>query len=269
MEKNNISGSSQNSDFAADKVVKTHLLTPLVADPRDSVIPASDYDNKEVFSLHAVFQVGAPLPENPEQREMLLSEILEKLSETPVEIRGWYDLSAYRSDADLLFWGLAEQADQLQSAYHLIANSHLGAYLVPVFSVMSTYLPMEFNKHHLPACISGKAPRNYLSLYTFSRALDWYSRDRDERQQLLAEHSIHAKDYLDVQVSTLCSMGISDLEWAVSMEHDQLQRIIKMLRRERECADRNHVSKEGPCYTGKRLELSEWIELQPFDNVLK
>lgn len=199
--------------------------------------------------------------------------LLQRVKGAKVSVAGEI-LGEFTGSGIVVFLGVTHsdtsaQADQLQSAYHLIANSHLGAYLVPVFSVMSTYLPMEFNKHHLPACISGKAPRNYLSLYTFSRALDWYSRDRDERQQLLAEHSIHAKEYLDVQVSTLCSMGISDLEWAVSMEHDQLQRITRMLRKERECADRNHISKEGPIYTGKRLELSEWIELQPFDNVLK
>lgn len=245
-----------------------HLMTEVPRDPRDVQVNPDEVNARTNYSLHAVFQTGAPFPQDKAQRETLVTEVLSALEEKGVTIRGWYDVAAFRSDADLMVWLLDEDVDKLQDCYHLIMNSRLGACLVPVFSLMCSHMTAEFNAPHLPACFGGWAPRKYLAVYPFTRSLEWYYLPKARRRAMLAEHGMNGKDYLDVAVSTLAAFALNDYEWSVSLEHDDLQRVMGVLRIQRECEARLHVRVDTPFYTGKRMELGEWMELQPTEAVL-
>lgn len=194
---------------------------------------------------------------------MLVEEVEQALVDKGVNIRGWYDVAAFRADADLMVWLLDEDVDKLQDCYHLILNSEFGSYLTPVFSLMSSHMTAEFNAPHLPACFGGWAPRGYLAVYPFVRSLEWYYLPKARRRAMLAEHGMNGKDYLDVAVSTLATFALNDYEWSVSLEHDDLQRVMGVLRIQRECEARLHVRLDTPFYTGKRMELLQWAERQP------
>lgn len=232
-------------------------------DPRDQLVDPAEVAKESHFSLHAVFQRIAPLPENADERAKLAAELNEALSDLPVEIRGWYDTAAYRAEADLMFWGLSNHVDHLQTAYHKILNSSLGRYLEPCWSVICTHMEAEFNERHLPACFGGRGPRDYMAVYPFVRSYEWYYLQPSKRSAMLAEHGRNAKDFLDVCVSTLANFALNDYEWTVTLENDDINRIVGLMRKQRECEARLHVREETPFFTGKRITLDSWIELQP------
>ncbi len=239
---------------------KAHL--PRQHDPRDEQHVDPDAVNaRSNFSLQFVFKTAKPLPK--EERENLVSELESSLADLNITIRGWYDVGGFRADADLMLWALGSSAEDLQAAYHLVLSSRLGEYLEPVWSAMSAHVPAEFNARHLPACFGGVAPRPYVAVYPFVRSWDWYYLRPERRAAILKEHGMNGRDHLDVQVSTLAAFALGDYEWTIALEADSIDRIMSVLRKQRDAEARLFVRVDTPFFTGPRVELSEWAKRQP------
>lgn len=237
---------------------------PLIPpDPRDSLRDPAEVARESNFSLHAVFQRLGSLPADDSARAEMVGEVNGLLADLAVEVRGWYDTAAYRAEADLMVWLLADNPDVLQTAYHRLLASQLGDFLEPRWSVMCMHMVAEFNNRHLPACFGGRGPRNYLAVYPFIRSYEWYYLHPNKRSAMLAEHGRNGRDFMDVCVSTLANFALNDYEWTVSLESDDVSRIVGLMRKQRECEARLHVREETPFFTGKRVDLSQWVELQP------
>lgn len=217
-----------------------------------------ELNEKSLYAMHAVFQTAAPLP-----AELSAQSVEAALVEAGVEVRGYYDIGGFRADADLLVWMLSEDPARLQAAYHGLRASELGAYLEPVWSVVSVHRPAEFNRAHVPACFSGFAPRPWICVYPFVRSYEWYNLPDEDRGRMLREHGISGREYPDVVASTLSSFALGDYEWILSFEADELHRLVDVMRHQRSAEARLHVRAETPFFTGPRVELSQWIARQP------
>ena len=233
------------------------------ADPRDHEVDPEEVNNRDNFALYGVFELGAPLPADEAERSKLAEAAVAAVEATGAEIRGWYDTAGFRADADLMVWLLADGVDKVQDAYRAILSSELGGYLVPVWAVTSAHMVAEFNRPHLPACFGGWAPRAYMAVYPLNRSWDWYYLPKNRRAAMLREHGMNGKDYMDVAVSTLATFALSDYEWTISLEHDDITKVMGVLRQQRDCEARLFVREDWPFYTGKRMELGEWAERQP------
>lgn len=231
-------------------------------DPRDHEVDPDVVNASDNFALYGVFQLVKPLPAQKEEREALAKDAEKDTKASGAEIRGWYDVAGYRSDAELMMWVLADSADKVQAAYHAVLNSRLGEYLKPAWSNMSAHMTAEFNAPHLPACFGGWAPREYMAVYPLNRSWDWYYLKSQRRSAMLREHGLNGDGFWDVGVSTLATFGLSDYEWTVALEHDNIRKIMGVLRQQRNCEARLFVRKDWPFYTGKRMPLTEWVEQQ-------
>lgn len=241
------------------------LTAPEVSgDPRDVAVDPAEVNNRENYSLHSVFAVIMPLPEDDVMVKDMVFEVEKAVAACGVQVRGWYDVAGYRPDADLMLWFTAIDTekgvcqDRLQDAYRAVAGSRLGRHLEPVFSLMEAHMTAEFNAPHLPACFGGWAPRQYCAFYPFIRSLDWYYLPKARRGAMLKEHGMNGRDYNDVAVSTLAAFALGDYEWTVSLEADDLARVMGVLRQQRDCEARLFVKEDTPFFTGKRMELEEW-----------
>ena len=231
-------------------------------DPRDAAhVDPDEVNARDNYSLQCVFRTAIALPQGAV--EALAKGMEEAVKETGVEIRGWYDVGGFRADADLMLWALSDSADKLQAAYHALVRSDLGQMLEPVWSAMSAHKPAEFNTRHLPACFGGVVPRKYVAVYPFVRSWDWYYLPKARRSAILKEHGMNARDYLDVKVSTLAAFALGDYEWTIALEHDDLSRIMGVLRVQRDAEARLFVREDTPFFTGPRVELVEWAARQP------
>jgi chlorite dismutase len=216
------------------------------------------------YTMWSVFRAATAL--GTAGRDELAGEVdtlFEQLAAKDVVVRGSYDVSALRADADLMVWWHASTADALQEAYGRLRRTKLGSHLSPVWSNMALHRPAEFNKSHVPAFLAGEEPKSYLCVYPFVRSYEWYLLPDEERRDMLAEHGRMARGYADVRANTVASFALGDYEWILAFEADELDRIVDLMRELRAATARRHVREEIPFYTGRRRPVAEIVAALP------
>ena len=215
------------------------------------------------YTMWSVFRASTPLPALREELAGEVDGLFEQLGGKDVTIRGTYDVSGLRADADLMIWWHSGSPDALQEAYGLFRRTAFGRHLTPVWSQMALHRPAEFNKSHLPAFLAGEEPRSYLCVYPFVRSYEWYLLPDEERRHMLAEHGKMARGYPDVRANTVASFALGDYEWMLAFEADELHRIVDLMRELRASTARRHVREEVPFYTGRRRSVGELVAALP------
>ncbi|WP_104107867.1 hydrogen peroxide-dependent heme synthase [Nocardioides sp. 616] len=192
-----------------------------------------------------------------------VEELFAKLAADDVVIRGTYDVSGLRADADVMVWWHAEDSQQLQAAYNAFRRTAFGRRLEPVWSQMALHRPAEFNKSHIPAFLADETPRAHVCVYPFVRSYEWYLLEDSERRTMLADHGKMARDFVDVRANTVASFALGDYEWMLAFEADELYRIVDLMRHLRGSEARRHVREEVPFYTGSRASVAELLDRLP------
>jgi hydrogen peroxide-dependent heme synthase len=215
------------------------------------------------YTMWSVFKASSPLPSLRDGLAGEVDALFEQLSGKDVTIRGTYDVSGLRADADVMIWWHSGSSDALQEAYGLFRRTGLGRHLTPVWSQMALHRPAEFNKSHLPAFLAGEEARPYICVYPFVRSYEWYLLPDEDRRGMLAEHGKLARGYPDVRANTVASFALGDYEWMLAFEADELHRIVDLMRDLRAASARRHTRLEIPFYTGRRRSISELVESLP------
>jgi chlorite dismutase len=212
------------------------------------------------YTAWSVFRAVKPIPDEARvTHAQEVDELFADLADKDIVVRGTYEVSGLRSDADLMIWWHAEAAEALQEAYSRFRRTALGRAMEPVWSNMALHRPAEFNKGHIPAYLAGEQARAWAAVYPFVRSYDWYLLPDDERRALLAEHGQMAREYPDVRSNTVPSFALGDYEWLLAFEADELHRIVDLMRDLRPSRARLHVREEVPFYTGRRKPISELL----------
>ena len=221
----------------------------------DKVTPARMREINETirYSMWSVFRVASPVAGDRDDVADELETFLSELQQGDVIVRGLYDVAGLRGDADLMVWWHAERIEDLQSAYHGLLRTTLGAHLEPVWSQAALHRPAEFNKSHIPAFMADEEARRYVCVYPFVRSYEWYLLEDGERRDMLREHGQMARDYPDVRANTIASFALGDYEWLLAFEADELHRIVDLMRDLRASRARRHVREEVPFYTGPKV----------------
>lgn len=185
--------------------------------------------------------------------------------EGKVVVRGIYDISGIRSEADVMIWWHAEEFSDLQKAYNDFRRTTVFGKCLEVFWIgVGLHRPAEFNRGHLPAFIMGEEPQDWITVYPFTRSYDWYIMDADKRRQLLIEHGQAAADYKDVRANTMSAFSLGDYEWMLAFEAPTLERISDLMHKMRYTEARLHVREELPFFSGRRVkDVAEIIEVLP------
>jgi peroxiredoxin len=220
---------------------------------------ARDLNQVIRYTLWSVFRLKDVLPEDRSAHAAEVEELFAQLAGKDVTVRGTYDVSGLRADADLMIWWHAENSDDLQEAYNRFRRTALGRALEPVWSNMALHRPAEFNKSHIPAFLADETPRDYVCVYPFVRSYEWYLLEDAERRRLLMEHGMLARGYPDVRANTVASFALGDYEWLLAFEADELYRIVDLMRDLRASETRRHVREEVPFFTGRRRAIGELL----------
>ena len=172
-----------------------------------------------------------------------------------VTLRGWYDVSGLRADADVMVWLHGHTAEGLQAALREVRRT-LGAVEL-TWSGFGVHRPAEFNKGHVPAFLEGKPAQQWLAVYPFVRSYDWYLLPDKERRQLLFEHGTMGRGYTTVLSNTVASFALGDWEWLLALEAPDLHDIVDLTRHLRSSGARRHVREETPFHTGRLIDTDE------------
>ncbi|WP_119696416.1 hydrogen peroxide-dependent heme synthase [Microbacterium halotolerans] len=219
--------------------------------------PATSSDN---YSLFVVWRRNPDQPVR-ETDETELENIVTFLGERGVTVRGFYDVSGLRADADLMVWLHGPIAEDLQRAVRRLRRTELLRPLLPTWNAMSVHRDAEFNKAHVPGYLRGIAPKGWLTVYPFVRSHEWYLLPDDERRGMLADHGRKGAAFKGVTANTMAAFALGDYEWMLPMEADELTDLVDMMRDLRYTDARRHVREETPFYTGRRIPIAEIPEI--------
>ena len=225
---------------------------------------AKEINDQIRYTTWSVFRAATPLGDV--DRAPLVAEVealVEQLAAKDVVVRGFYDVSALRADADVVLWMHAETSDALQDAYHRFRRTAFGGTLGPVWSQMALHRPAEFNKAHVPAFLADENAKDYVCIYPFVRSYEWYLLPDEERRELLVEHGQMGREFPDVRANTVASFALGDYEWILAFEADELHRIVDLMRHLRASRARLHVREEIPFYTGRRRSVADLVTALP------
>lgn len=248
----------------------------------DKAAPTVDTDAVNAgirYTMFSTFSLTETLPADDAERAALVAEAEDAAwgdggttsdagrdvarPDGDLVVRGWYDVGGLRADADLMLWTHGPSIEAVQGAYQRLRATTLGRALDPVWSVAATHRPAEFNRGHIPAFLAGEEPGDYLCVYPFVRAYDWYLLPDDERRTMLRDHGMAAAGYKDVRANTVSAFALGDYEWILAFEADELHRIVDLMRDLRATEARRHVREEVPFFTGPRTTLTDWADRQP------
>jgi chlorite dismutase len=214
------------------------------------------------YTMWSVFRLASPLGDAKRRREAKeVERLFADLAGEDVVVRGVYDVSGLRADADLMVWWHAEDSVALQAAYNRFRRTAFGARLDPVWSQMALHRPAEFNRSHVPAFLADESVKQHVCVYPFVRSYEWYILPAEERGKMLRDHGLLGRDFPQVISNTVSSFALGDWEWILGLEAPELVDLVDLMRHLRATEARNHVREEIPFYTGRRVTAAEIAEV--------
>jgi chlorite dismutase len=219
--------------------------------------PASTDQPELYYGLWAVFRREREVAAS----SATLERTIEQLGDLDVVLRGIYDVSGLRADADVMLWLTGPRPEQLQAALRRLRRVDPIASLAPTWNALGVHRDAEFTRDHAPAFAKGLPPKQWVTVYPFVRSYDWYLLPEDERRQMLGDHGRKGSQYPQVQANTVASFALGDYEWILALESDELVDLVDLMRHLRNTEARRHVREEVPFFTGRRIEAAELLEV--------
>ncbi|HEV7956937.1 MAG TPA: hydrogen peroxide-dependent heme synthase [Marisediminicola sp.] len=226
---------------------------------------AQTSDPKLGYTLWAVFRRADEVRRIPDSDVPILTAKLDAAVEViearGVTVRGFYDVSSMRADADLMIWLHGSNPEDLQWALRELRRTALLHQLRPTWNAMGVHRDAEFTANHLPAFLRGKEPEQWLTVYPFVRSYEWYLLPDEERRAMLGHHGRKGSQYPQVLANTVASFALGDYEWILALEAPELVDLVDLMRHLRQTDARRHVREEVPFYTGRRITVAEVAEV--------
>lgn len=193
------------------------------------------------------------------------AEALRALASAPgVALRGTYDTSGYRSDAQLLVWLAADVPDLLQDALAAFRRTAMGRALEPFWAAIGTHRPSSRRSAaNAPAYFRGEGARRYLCVQPLAYTVEWYELEPHVRRGMVAADDRLAREHPEVRVNTVSAFGLGDYEWLQAYESEQLVDIVELQRQLRATEARHYVRTDRPIITGVRKPLAQILESLP------
>ncbi len=243
------------------------MSSPAAEAAADALQTDSDAEQSpEGYTVFAVFRKDPARPDDLDGHDVPrfvdeLDGMIAIVEDEDVTLRGIYDVSGLRADADVMLWLHGPTAEGLQWALRELRRSRLFRALLPTWNAMGVHRDAEFNKAHVPGFLRGVEPKAWLTVYPFVRSYEWYLLPPEERGRMLAEHGRKGAAFRGVIANTVASFALGDYEWLLPLESDELTDLVDLMRDLRATDARRHVREEVPFYTGRRISTAELVEV--------
>jgi len=243
------------------------MSSPAAEAAADALQTESDAEQSpEGYTVFAVLRKDPVRPDDLDGHDVPrfvreLDDIIALVENEDVTLRGIYDVSGLRADADVMLWLHGPTAEGLQWALREIRRSRLFRALLPTWNAMGVHRDAEFNKSHVPGFLRGIEPKSWLTVYPFVRSYEWYLLPEAERSAMLREHGMKGAAFKGVVANTVSAFALGDYEWLLPMESDDVTELVDMMRDLRYTEARRHVRDELPFYTGRRVTTAEAVEV--------
>jgi chlorite dismutase len=176
-----------------------------------------------------------------------------------------YSTIGLRTNVDFMIWRIGYELDPIQEMTSRINHTEMAKYLEPTQSFLSMtkrsmYIDKDNPEHvedrlHI---IPGKS--DYLFVYPFVKTREWYSRNADQRQEMMDEHIRIGSKYRSVKLHTTYSFGLDDQEFVVAFETDNPADFLDLVQELRETKASSYTLRDTPMFTCRQRSLIECLE---------
>lgn len=243
------------------------MSSPAAEAAADELRPVSEPEQSpEGYTLFAVLRKDPARPDDLDGHDVPrfvkeLDGVISLVDDEGITLRGIYDVSGLRADADVMLWLHGPTAEGLQWALRELKRARLLKSLLPTWNAMGVHRDAEFNKAHVPGFLRGLEPKGWMTVYPFVRSYDWYLLEPAERARMLAEHGRKGAAFTGAIANTVSAFALGDYEWLLPIESDELTELVDLMRELRATDARLHVREEVPFYTGRRISTAELVEV--------
>jgi len=176
-----------------------------------------------------------------------------------VTLRGAYSTIGFDARTHLILWVHTAEMRNLNILATDLHNSAFSAFFEPVEVYVGAASGSQYDPSHTPAFLRGVAPKDYLSVYPFTKTPDWYLLDYEERRRLMGEHGQMGRDYPSILTNTTSSFGFGDQEFIVAIEEDDPATLLRMVQQLRAAEVRKYTAVDTPIFFGRRMPIDEAI----------
>jgi hydrogen peroxide-dependent heme synthase len=178
-----------------------------------------------------------------------------------VTLRAAYSTIGFSAGADLIFWVVSADMRHVHALAADLHSSAFSAFFEQVQVYAGTASVSQYDPNHGPAFLRGTPPKDYLSVYPFSKTPDWFLLDFEERRRLMVEHGQMGHEYPSILTNTINSFGIADQEFVVALEDDDPATLVKMVQRLRAAEVRKYTALDTPIFLGLKMPVEEAISV--------
>lgn len=223
------------------------------------------------FSMWTAFQLSSTLPLDKQDRAELVREALREVSggdnatseDLEVVVRGWYDLSGMRSDADLMVWLHGPSLACVQRAFERLRASNFGRCIEPVWSNVAIAGTNQVGSEHTPAFLADRGASKFVTVYPVIRATDWYQQPESRQDDAIDEWARCADNRDASHASILSAVGLGDYDWIVAIEADDVIDMVNHVHGVQKSQASAQLKVETPVFTGSLINLALWADRQP------
>lgn len=176
-----------------------------------------------------------------------------------------YSLVGLRATADFMVWRIGYDLDAMQAMSARLNHTVMGRYLETTQSFLSMtkrsmYIDKD-NPEHVEDrlhVVPGKA--KYLFVYPFVKTREWYSRNGEQRQEMMDEHIRIGSKYRSVKLHTTYSFGLDDQEFVVAFETDEPSDFLDLVQELRETKASMFTLRDTPMFTCRQRTMGECLD---------
>jgi chlorite dismutase len=168
-----------------------------------------------------------------------------------------YSGIGFRNDTDLVLWRRGGSPRAMQDMTALLLQTGVGAYLQPTHSLFGFTRPSAYTRRPTTQeqAISEERHGEYLVVYPFTKTIDWYLMSKEARQGMMNEHMRVGHSYADVSQTLLYATGLTDAEFIVAYEMDDLARFQSLVIDLRATEARRYTLRDAPVITATHQPL--------------
>ena len=167
-----------------------------------------------------------------------------------------YSTLGLRDDAEFLFWFAAETVEEIQNVISKLYLTVFGKYIIPSRVYLSCTRPSVYaRKGRTLSFVAGEEPRKFVIVYPFTKTREWYLLPKEQRQKMMDQHIDVSEKYPQVILNTTYSFGISDQDFMLAFECDNLRDFQNLIMDLRQTPVSAYIAVDTPMITCVKKDI--------------
>ena len=171
-----------------------------------------------------------------------------------------YSTLGLRKESDFMIWSISESLEKIQILTSKVYSTVLGKYIEPSEVYLSTSRPSVYSNQVTPSFMKNEEPLKYNIVYPFIKSREWYLLPFDKRSEMMKEHINVGKEFPQIRLNTSYSFGISDQDFMLAFETNNLSMFQNLIMDLRETEVSKYIIKDIPMIPCVLKDMNEIIK---------